>query len=154
MKWPWLLSFTLERRHWRLACHRWTSIQEMIYRYKICWKRKMLNKMIIYNWLIDYLWLYVPLKNFSFIYQCRWRTEKFWLMLGIQGLWAGRDLHCVTPALTQDLGFSSRIRKSTPFSHLLRHNCCRSLVVVLSLSERKVVSSIPARAASNISRLK
>jgi hypothetical protein len=61
-------------------------------------------------WLTDYLQFYVPLKNFSLLWrrhQCRWRAEKFRPMLGVQGLWAGRDLYRATPAATRDLGFSS-----------------------------------------------
>jgi hypothetical protein len=37
------------------------------------------------------------------------------------GLWAGRDLYRATPAVTRDLGFSSLIRRTAPFSRLLRH---------------------------------
>jgi hypothetical protein len=78
----------------------------------------------IYIWLIDYLRFYVPLKNFSLIWgrhHCRWRAAKFRPMLGAQGLWAGRDLYRATPATTRDLGFSSLIRRTAPFSRLLRH---------------------------------
>ena len=50
--------------------------------------------------LIDYLWFYVPLKNFSLIWRrhhCRWRAAKFRPMLGAQGLWEGRgSLSCHT----------------------------------------------------------
>jgi hypothetical protein len=42
-------------------------------------------------------------------------------MLGAQGLRAGRDLYCATPAVTRDLGFSGLIRRTDPFSSLLRH---------------------------------
>jgi hypothetical protein len=42
-------------------------------------------------------------------------------MLGAQGLSAGRDLYRATPAVTRDLGFSSLIRRTAPFSRLLRH---------------------------------
>jgi hypothetical protein len=75
------------------------------------------------GWLIDYLRFYVPLKNISLIWRrhhCRWRAAKFWLMLGAQGLWAGRDLYRATPAVTRDLGFSGLIRRTAPFSCLLR----------------------------------
>ena len=43
------------------------------------------------QWLIDYLWFCVPLKNISLIWRrhhCRWRAAKFRPMLGAQGLWA------------------------------------------------------------------
>jgi hypothetical protein len=50
-----------------------------------------------------------------------WRAAKFRPMLSAQGLWGGRDLYRATPAVTQDLGFSSLIQKTAPFSHLLRH---------------------------------
>jgi hypothetical protein len=60
--------------------------------------------------LIDYLLLYVPLKNFSLIwrrYHCRWRAVKFRPMVGAQGLWAGRDLYRATPTVTRNFGFSN-----------------------------------------------
>jgi hypothetical protein len=75
------------------------------------------------DWLIDYLQFYVPLKNISLIWRrhhCRWRAAKFRPMLGAQGLWAGRDLYRATPAVTRDLGFSGLIRRTAPFSRLLR----------------------------------
>jgi hypothetical protein len=71
-----------------------------------------------------FLGFYVPLKNFSLIWRrhhCRWRAAKFRPMLGAEGLWAGRDLYRATPAVTQDLGFSGLIRRTAPFSRLLRH---------------------------------
>jgi hypothetical protein len=74
--------------------------------------------------LIDYLRFYVPLKNFSLIWRrhhCLWRAAKFRPMLSTQGLWAGMDLYCATPAVTWDLGFSGLIRRTAPFSRLLRH---------------------------------
>jgi hypothetical protein len=67
---------------------------------------------------------YVPLKNFSLTWRrhhCRWRAAKFRPMLGTQGLWAGGDLYRSTPAVTWDLGFSGLIRRTAPFSCLLRH---------------------------------
>ena len=42
-------------------------------------------------------------------------------MLGAQGPWAGRDLYRATPAVTRGLGFSGLIRRTAPFSRLLRH---------------------------------
>jgi hypothetical protein len=42
-------------------------------------------------------------------------------MLGAQGLWAGRDLYRATLAVTRGLGFSGLIRRTAPFSRLLRH---------------------------------
>ena len=79
--------------------------------------------LILPDWLIIYKF-YVPLKNISLIWRrhhCRWRAAKFRPMLGAQGLWAGRDLHRATPAVTRDLGFSGLIRRIAPFSRLLRH---------------------------------
>jgi hypothetical protein len=76
------------------------------------------------GWLIDYLRFYVPLKNISLIWRrhhCRWRAAKFRPMLGAQGLWAGRDLYCATPAVTRYLGFSGLIQRTAPFSRLIRH---------------------------------
>jgi hypothetical protein len=71
-----------------------------------------------------HLLFYIPLKNFSLTWKrhyCRWRAAKFRPMLGAQGLWAGRDLYRATPTVTQDLGFSGLIRRTAPFSRLLRH---------------------------------
>jgi hypothetical protein len=79
---------------------------------------------IMHQRLIDYLLFYVPLKNFSLIWKrhhYRWRTAKFWPMLSSQSLWVGRDLYHATPAVTRGLVFSGLIRRTTPFSHLLRH---------------------------------
>jgi hypothetical protein len=58
--------------------------------------------------MIDYLWFYVPLKNFSLIlrrHHCWWRAAKFKPMLGAQGLWAGRDLYRATPTVIRGLVF-------------------------------------------------
>jgi hypothetical protein len=78
----------------------------------------------IHSWLIDYLRFYVPLKNFSLIWRrhhCWWRAAKFRPMLGAQGLWAGRHLFRATPAVTRGLVFFGLIRRTAPFSRLLRH---------------------------------
>ena len=74
--------------------------------------------------LIDYLLFYALLKNISHIWKrhhYRWRAAKFRPMLGAQGLWAGRDFYSATPAVTRGLGFSGLIRRTAPFSRLLRH---------------------------------
>jgi hypothetical protein len=75
------------------------------------------------DWLIDYFRFYIPLKNFSLMETSPLSVKgaKFRPMLGAQGLWAGRDLYCATPAVTRDLGFSALIRRTAPFSRLLRH---------------------------------
>jgi hypothetical protein len=60
------------------------------------------------DWLIDFSLFYFPLKNISLMWRrhdYRWRAAKFRPMLGFQGLWAGRDLYRVTPAVTRGLGF-------------------------------------------------
>jgi hypothetical protein len=88
--------------------------------------------------LIDYLRFYVPLKIFSFIWRrhhCRWRAAKFRPILGAQGLWAWRDLFCATLAVIQDLSFSGIIRRTAPFSRLLRHTRgCRESILTLVLT--------------------
>jgi hypothetical protein len=42
----------------------------------------------------------------------------------------GRDLYRATPAVARDLGFSGLIRRTAPFSRLLRHTrgCGRSIL--------------------------
>jgi hypothetical protein len=90
---------------------------------------RLINYLLIYvplknYWLIDYLLFYVPLKNISLIWRRHhywWRAAKFRPMLHAQGLWAGRDLYRATPAVARGLGFSGLIRRTTPFSRLLRH---------------------------------
>jgi hypothetical protein len=42
-------------------------------------------------------------------------------MIGAQGLRAGRAHYRATPATTRGLGFSGLIRRTAPFSRLLRH---------------------------------
>jgi hypothetical protein len=88
-------------------------------------------------WLIDWLLrFYFLLENFSLIWRshhCRWRAAKFRPMLGAQGLWAGRDLYRATPTVTCDLSLSGLIRRTAPFSHLLRHTrgCGRSILTLI-----------------------
>jgi hypothetical protein len=74
-------------------------------------------------------WLFTILRStqdFSLIWRrhnCRWKAAKFRPMLGAQGLWAGRDLYRATPTVTRGLSFSSLVRRTAPFSRLLRHAC-------------------------------
>jgi hypothetical protein len=75
------------------------------------------------DWLIDWLHIlfYVPLrlKNVSLISRgnhCRWRAAIFRPIFGAQGLWAERD----PPAVTRELDFSGLIRRTAPFTCLLR----------------------------------
>jgi hypothetical protein len=49
------------------------------------------------------------------------KGAKFRPMLDAQGLQAGRDLYRATPAVTQGIGFTCLIRRTTPFSCLLGH---------------------------------
>jgi hypothetical protein len=76
----------------------------------------------MYNWYILCLFacyllnIYIPFKNFSLIWRrhhCRWSAANSRPMLGAQGLWAGRDLYHAIPAVTQSLGFSGLIRRTT-----------------------------------------
>jgi hypothetical protein len=70
---------------------------------------------------------------------CRRRAAKFRPMLGAQGLWAGRDLFRATPAVTRDLGFSGLIRRTAPFSRLLRHmRGCGGSILTRILTGRHV----------------
>jgi hypothetical protein len=67
--------------------------------------------------------------------------------LGAQGLWAGRDLYRATPAVARDLSFSGLIRRTAPFSRLLRHTrgCGGSILsrIITGLKDTlKVVSTI------------
>jgi hypothetical protein len=64
-------------------------------------------------------WLFVLFIAAQAIFQlsggchhCRWQGCKFRPMLGTQGLWAGRDLYCVTPTATRDLGLYRLIQKT------------------------------------------
>jgi hypothetical protein len=90
------------------------------------WKQQIFTLTLVFDllidWLIDYLRFYVPLKNISLVWRhhhCWWRAAKFRPMLSAQGLRAGRDLYCATPAVTRNLGFSGLIRRTAPFSRLL-----------------------------------
>jgi hypothetical protein len=68
-----------------------------------------------YYILIDYLWFYVPLKNFSLIWRrhhSRWRAAKFRPMFSAQGPRAGRGPYRATPTVTRGLCFSGLIRRT------------------------------------------
>jgi hypothetical protein len=71
--------------------------------------------------LIDWLIIYGFTSRSRIFHHCWWRAAKFRLMLGAQGLWAGRDLYRATSAVTRDLSFSCLIRRTAPFSCFLRH---------------------------------
>jgi hypothetical protein len=77
------------------------------------WKYSIIGKPQNPRWLIDYLRFYVPLKNFSLplpVKGCK-------ILAYARRLWAGRDLYCATPIVTQSLGgFSGLIRKTAPLS--------------------------------------
>jgi hypothetical protein len=65
---------------------------------------------------------YVPLKNFSLV----WLIDYIRLRLrpaqeSLTCMETSRDLYRATPAVTQDLGFYGLIRRTAPFSRLLRH---------------------------------
>jgi hypothetical protein len=87
--------------------------------------------------LFVYLLFYVSLKNFSLKWRRHhylWSAVKFRPMLGTRYLWAGRDIYCATPTVTQGLGFSGLIRKFAPFSRLLRHTTgCGGPILTLIL---------------------
>jgi hypothetical protein len=79
----------------------------------------------LFHWLIDWLFTVLrPAQEFSYMWRrhhCWWRAATFRHMLSAQGPWAGRDLYRATPAVTRDLGFFGLIRRTAPFSRLLRH---------------------------------
>jgi hypothetical protein len=112
----------------------------IIQQLSMIWKSRYSN--LLWDWLIDYLGFYVPLKNFSLIWRrhhCRWRAAKFRPMLGAQGLWAGRDLYRTTPAVTRGLGCSGLIRRTAPFSRLVRHTRgCGGSILTRILTGRSV----------------
>jgi hypothetical protein len=112
---------------------------------KECWKYRDIYLLI--EWLIDYLLFYVALKNVSRTciwrrHHCRWRTFRFRPMLGAHGLWAGRDLYHATLAVTRKLSFSCVIRRTAPFSHLLRNTlgCGESILTWIPTGPHSVVS--------------
>jgi hypothetical protein len=91
---------------------------------RICGKHEYSIDHII-SWLIDW-WFTVlnPAHFFPLIWRrhhCRWRPAKFCSMLGAQGLWTRRELYCATPVVTHGLGYSGLIRRTAPFSCLVRH---------------------------------
>jgi hypothetical protein len=104
--------------NWAIRC--WQSIYNtQMTEIEVCIIRPQWRSPYFYL-MVGYLLFYVPLKNISLIWR-RLRTAKFRLMLGAQGPWAGRDPYRATPAATRYLGFSGLIRRTAPFSRLLRH---------------------------------
>jgi hypothetical protein len=90
------------------------------------------QKHLVYSLSFRYrtlVWLFTVLSPFQdcfhlygdVMHHCRWRAAKFRPILGIRGLWAGRDFYRATSAVKRGLGFSGLIRRTAPFSHLLRH---------------------------------
>jgi hypothetical protein len=94
-------------------------------------------------WLIDYLLFYVPMENLLLIWKrhlCLWRAAKFRSILGAQGLWALRNPYRATLTVTRGLGFSSFIRRTAPFSRLLRHQWgCWGPILTRILAGRNVL---------------
>jgi hypothetical protein len=122
LAWWWMTKSSIKKVVFHMLLN-WISVNSWVY---------------LIDWLIDYLRFYVPLKNFSLIcrrHHCPRRAAKFRPMLGAQGLWAGKDLYRATPAVTRDLGFSGLIRRTAPFSRLLRHTRgCRGSILTRILT--------------------
>jgi hypothetical protein len=77
------------------------------------------------DWLIDHIMLYLLIMKFPLIWRshfCRWRVAKFIPMLGTLGLWTGRDHYHTTLSVTRGRSFSGLIRRTFPFSLLLRNS--------------------------------
>jgi hypothetical protein len=72
------------------------------------WIRRLYMAIIMFeHWLIDYLRFYVSLKDFSHNIAGE-GLQNVGLMLGAQGLWAGRDLYfIVSPLLWHRISFFS-----------------------------------------------
>jgi hypothetical protein len=83
------------------------------------------------DWLIDWLidWLFIDLcpvqEYFTYMprrhHYCEGLQNLGLCSCSAQGLWAERDLYRATLAVTRDVGFSGLIRRTAPFSRLLRH---------------------------------
>jgi hypothetical protein len=75
--------------------------------------------------LIGYLRFYVPLKNILVIWRrhhCRWRLQNLGLCSALAlGPLSREGYFRATPAVTRDLVFFRLIRRTAPFSRLLRH---------------------------------
>ena len=77
------------------------------------WKKKPFTIEGTYRSALGELWwisAFCCLTSNSRIFRSYWRRPQCWVtkfrpVFGIYGLWAGRDLYCVTPAVTRDLGF-------------------------------------------------
>jgi hypothetical protein len=110
-----------------------TSVLAWKYEYQLnCQeKSKFYNELIIYRFTSRSRFFSLIWRHQNF----RWRAAKFRLMLGTQGLWAGRDLYRVTPAVKWYLGFSDLIRRTASFSRLLRNTMgCGGSVLTRSTS--------------------
>jgi hypothetical protein len=69
------------------------------------------------------IWMYVPMvqEKYGDVIIAGEGLQNLGLYSALRALWAGRDLYRATPAVTWDLGFSGFIRRTIPFSRLLRH---------------------------------
>jgi hypothetical protein len=72
------------------------------------------------------------------------RAAQFRTMLGAHRLWVGKNLYRAISAVTRCLGFPGLTRKTTPFSHLLRHTreCGISILTRLLTSRTHLENSI------------
>ena len=76
-----------------------------------------------FNWLIDWLCVVtcpVPTDSSSISkrHHSQCKAVKLRPLLGVFGLWVGRDLYRVTSSVTQVLGFHGLVLWSTRYSHL------------------------------------
>jgi hypothetical protein len=100
------------------------------------------NKKI--DWLIDWLFTVLRLAQeyFTYMETSSLRAAKFRSMLGAQGLWAGRGLYRATSAATQGLCFSGLLRRTAPFSCLLRRatGCGKSILTWIPTGPHYITS--------------
>jgi hypothetical protein len=96
--------------------HQWNILERDV-------KLKIINQSLLEPvgdiGLIDYLLFYVPLMTFTYIWKrqhCQWRAVKFSLWSALRAF-EQEGIFIVT----RDLGFSSLIWRTAPFSCLLRH---------------------------------
>jgi hypothetical protein len=103
-------------------------------RFQSIWLAKKVGYVLKALWKFDWLFTVLRPAQEFFSYMETSPLPVKGPMLGAQRLWAGRDLYRATPTVTRVLSFSCLIRRTAPFSRLLRHmrGCGGSITRILT----------------------
>jgi hypothetical protein len=114
----WLWDCDVRERSVRDICMRWHYGERAVCVSEIAILDACLFVWDRCDWLITYCFVSRP--RIFHLYEDVTITGNFRPMLGAKGLWVWRDIFHATPTMTRNLGFSGLIRRTAPFSRLIR----------------------------------